>query len=312
MKRVNVYSLLIYITITSALFSQKSSNKEVIIKQIPTDTKTIESNPREGDLAYYDTETGDLILEYNNKQGTIEKYRIVKSDKIEPIISVKYQHINDGIFTYYYTLENGVTAKQHLCTFSIYLKHTNMINAVNSKEWLGSFTGRNPDDKRYSWIFLSPDYNEVKGILPGKKSSEDLCLKAPLLPGISKAILRGFTPASKYLEDASQWIRDKQYEALKLENTSYFTYTIAPKIILSEGKEEILRSVVQEIYIAKALKEFESMAKEIEGILYVFSTRDQKRILELKNILPNLGSTPLQKDFFNAIAFDLNYAEQLK
>ncbi len=267
------------------------------------------AEPEEGDKFEIDPSTGDLLIEYKDRSGKVAKVRIEKATKVKPELTVSYQMVGPDLVRYTYTLENKPGARQDIEMFAIATDNPGMLkNATTPMGWwiLGpSLPGSgNPG---YAWAAQLDAVRE--GLRPGK-SRVSFSFDAPALPGLGAVYVRGLVPIQIIdIDSMSEWLSDRIYEARRFENNSVRPKTVGPKIGIQPQlpSESILTAIGSELMAAMTDPEFEDVRAEILELRSSQFWNDVGRVGELRSAVSVKGRTPLQRQFFQAIAFGLDH-----
>ncbi|MBM3788962.1 MAG: hypothetical protein FJW35_01275 [Acidobacteria bacterium] len=268
------------------------------------------AEPEEGDKFEIDPSTGDLLIEYKDRNGKAAKVRIEKATKVKPEVTVSYQMVGPDLVRYKYTLENKPGAKQDIEMFSIATDNPGMLTNITTPiGWWASGPGRSGpgNPSRYNWWARVDTVRE--GLSTGK-SAISFSFDAPALPGLGAVYVRGLEPIQFIeIDSISEWLSDRIYEARRFENNVVRPKTVGPRIGIQSQlpAEATLAAIGAELMAAMTDPEFEDIRAEILELRGSHFWNDVGRVGELRSAVSVKGRTPLQRQFFQAIAFGLDH-----
>jgi hypothetical protein len=257
-----------------------------------------EPRPAAGDQFEIDPLTGDIIIQYQDESGNTIRRAIDRGMKIKPAISVQYRLGPAGLIKYSVTIQNKESAKQDIQMIAIPLTDFTLLsNEVMPMDWKAY---NNPDWRWHIW-----PHARLKG---GRNATVEF--EASLLPSLITAFVAGQPDDLEYnLEVLSEWLRTKVEEATTLRNHMIILSIVGPKLKVGTqtGRAEVISMVKDEIIQASTLPEFSAYTSNMAA---ANQSLQSLKVSDAKKMLSNLGQTIFQKNFFEAICFDLDYIER--
>jgi hypothetical protein len=266
--------------------------------------------PEPGDVIQID-ENGDVVIEHVKPNVGVQRYRIPRRNKVAPEIVAQVELFGRDRVRYTYTVSNGVTARQSIDYFVIGVTRPGLVtNSSAPMNWRSG--GRVPDVPRYSW----GSFERHSDIAPGQTAGP-FHFEAPLLPGLMKAYVTGHIPWGQSGVDThswrlSPWLLNQLYEALSFENYAVQPVIVGAKLDIAamQKVEHLAEAIGEELLAASRLPEFQEHQTYLETTGSYVKTAG-KSAEGVRGNLSQLGSTPLQKTFFRAMAMNLEYLEKL-
>jgi hypothetical protein len=256
--------------------------------------------PAVGDQFDIDPLTGDLIIQYQDESGNTIRRTIDRGMKIKPAISVQYRLGSAGLIKYSVTIQNKESAKQDIQMIAIPLADFPLLsNEVMPADWKAY---NNSDWRWHMWVA----HARLKG---GRNTTIEF--EAPILPSLITAFIAGQPDDLEYnLDSLSEWLRTKVEEATTLQNSMIILPIIGPKLKVGTqaNRAEVISMVKDELMQASTLPEFNIYTNNMAAANQALQS---SKVPDAKKMLANLGQTTFQKNFFEAVCFNLDFIEKL-
>jgi len=271
--------------------------------------------PKEGDKFELDPATGDLLIEFTRPDGTLAAGRIEVATNVKPVVNAVWELRPNGLVRYAYEVANEQGAGQNIRTFAVAMSDPESISNIQSPpNW--RTTGPSLEEwgtpSRYNWDLY---YNQ-EGVRPGSRSGS-FSFESPHLPGLIHLYLRGNLgpelPMS--LEGVmSEWLREQMFQKTRFENNTVKPRTIGPVIPIGPDVkvDEVIGGIRGQLMSVLGRHEFRDLEPQLTNLVSVFSDGDRATVLSLRPTIARMGTTPLQKAFFSAMAFDLDYVLKMQ
>jgi hypothetical protein len=265
--------------------------------------------PEPGDVIQID-ENGDVVIEHVKPNVGVQRYRIPRRNKVAPEIVAQVELVARDRVRYSYSIGNGAAARQSIVHFAIGVARRDMVmNPSAPPTWRG---GGTPEMPRFFWGTVERQAE----IAPGRTAGP-FQFEAALLPGLTKAWVAGYLPPGADALDThnwrlSPWLLNQLYEALSFENYAVQPVIVGAKLDIAalQKAEQLAEAIGEELLAASRLPEFQEHQTYLETTGSYVKTAG-KSAEGVRGNLSQLGSTPLQKSFFRAMAMNLEYLGKL-
>jgi hypothetical protein len=272
--------------------------------------------PEEGDKFQLDPATGDLLIEFKRPDGTLETGRIEVATKVRPEVNATWEIVGNSLVRYAYYLSNGQGAEQNIELFAVAMSSPELISNVQAPPgWraTGPSLATWGTPSRYNWD--PTNYFESGGLHPGSRTGP-YSFENPHLPGLTHLYVQGFVetdvPAS--LQFMSEWLHEQGFQKTRFENNSVKPPTIGPVIPIGPHvqADEVISGIRSQLLSVLGQRQFRDIEPQLTNLVNLFSSGDRTTIVSLRPTIALMGTTPLQKAFFSAIAFDLDYVSKMQ
>ena len=263
------------------------------------------ARPRAGDRITLDRVTGDWIVEYEAANGSIKRLPPVEPpNKIKPRVTTTYESIGAGLVRYHYTLYNGAGAKQGIKMFALGTAPTIEIRDIKTPVgWLD--TGRGGVVGRQHW-FTRDERDDLQA---GQEATGEFSFVSPALPGSAVAFLAGRPLTgdvpkedSVALAQMSEWLLQEYRRLTRWHNNLVRPRTIVPKIPV--------QGLAAQALIAQLYNELVQMGVDpiiTQGFQDASRRNDRSATVSYRSVFANMGRTQIEREFFNAMTFNLDY-----
>jgi hypothetical protein len=272
-----------------------------------------------GDEFLVDVTNGDIVMASRKPDGTVRKLIVPLSTKVKPDVTATVESLGPYSVRYRYILQNGPGAVQPVMLFAVGMPNPSQITNVQAAPgWqVGGISpgpgapppppGRGPNPPRQNWWPLGSS-----GLAPGG-SVAGFSFDAPALPGLTRTYIQGpYMGTVREAYELSEWVRNQYSRALELQNNSVQPLTIGPRIQIGPqvSAQEIIRGIQGELASALNVPEIAQNNPGLANIVRAFETADKASALSHRPAFARMGATPLERMFFSAIVFDLEYLER--
>lgn len=301
----------VLITCIAAFGQEQEKKPRIEFKVRRVDPGPRVKNPAPGDKIEIDAATGDLIVEHRGRDARLKQQQIQLGTKVRPDVAVNFEMTQPGFVRYSYTLTNGSGAGQGIGLFAVAMNNPDLLlNIEAPPNWRASgpsLAGWGTPS-RYNWWSQDP-----MGLLP-PATIAGFSFLAPALPGLTILYTQGAGPTMvPGIEEMSPWLEEEIHRATRLENNSVRPHTIGPKIPLGAQirAETIINGVRSELMLAINVPGIGDRNPELINLATTLESADRTKALSLQPTFLQIGSSPLEKAFFSAMAFNLGYAASL-
>ncbi len=273
--------------------------------------------PQEGDKFQLDPATGDLLIEFKRPDGTLANGRIEVATNVKPEVSATWELVGNRLVRYSYELTNGQGAGQNIILFAVAMNSPELISNIQAPpNWRAS--GPSLENwgtlSRYNWWIT--DYTPAGGLRPGSHSGS-FSFESQHLPGLTHLYVQGrvATELPMSLEGVmSEWLHEQVFQKTRFENNTVKPLTIGPVIPIGPDVQvdEVIGGIRGQLMSVAGRRDFRDLEPALTNLVNVFSSGDRGAILNLRAVVARMGTTPLQKAFFSAMVFDLDYASKMQ
>ena len=274
-----------------------------------------------GDNFLIDVTNGDIVMASRKPDGTIRNLIVPLSTKVKPDVTASVESVGPYSVRYRYTLQNGPGAKQPIELFAVGMPNPSQITNVQAAPgWrVGGISpgpgapppppGRRPNPPRQNWWPLGSS-----GLAPGEGVT-GFSFDAPALPGLTQTYIQGtYKGTVREAYELSEWVREQYFKAVEIQNNSVKPLTTGPTIPLGPqvSAQDIIRGIQRELANALNVPEIAHNNPAIANVAKAFETADKAAALSHRPMFAGMGSTPLERAFYSAIAFNLEYLERTR
>ncbi len=278
--------------------------------------------PEPGDAFSVDREQGQIVIERRTASGEVKQYRYQESSAVDPQIASGVELVGSDSIRYSYTLTNGLRGQQPISHFAIGTERPDLLSNGKAPDgWLvdgAGAPGRTEDfygerarfPVRYPAFTFNAHYE--RDLAVGQRAGS-FSFEGPFLPGLTSA----YTQSSIYSHwvgpeperPLSRWLEEKLEESNNYGMATRQTEVIGPKFQIrrDKGQEPALKFVTGELRQAARTPEFQGLEATLTGLAEQIELGAPPSPARLRQ----LGATPLQKEFFQAMALDLEVAATL-
>ncbi len=258
-------------------------------------------------------EEGYLVIEHLAEDGSIARYRVERSTRIDPQIEARYEALPNGLIRYTYRVTNGPKAAQVIRDFAVGMVRPDLVSGVEAPEgwWCVGPSLASPGfPSRYTWGRLT----DQGGVAPGR-SAAGFAFQCPALPGLGRAYLSGHVERRAFpLEKLSPWLLEQYARVMTYLNETVHPLVIAPKIYLypESTAADVISSVAEELGYAAGLPQFRKDREELLKLREQLASAERAAIPAVSAALKAPGAEGFKRALFDALAFDLEHALRLR
>jgi hypothetical protein len=290
--------------------AQESKQKKVRIEvrnvQIGRPDTSTGPLPSPGDRFEYIPATGNYLVEFKGRDGTLRSGKVTPSTYIAPRVGVAYESVDSNFVRYRYTLTNGESAKQEIHWFAIAVSNSVQIEQIKRPiGWTLALRSRGPQIPRQNWFAENGRF-----LRPGEVVNEEFSFLANALPGRTDAVTFGplpdWGPFSLDRDEFTPWVKARLESVLSIPNNYVKTPTIGPKIPIQGLTSQAL---LQQLHA-----EMISMGVD-QNLIRAFgdATRrnDKSAAVSYRGAIEAMGNSEPQRDSLRSIAFNLEYLAKM-
>ncbi len=274
--------------------------------------------PQPGDAIRVDEATRELVLEWVAPSGEAMQARVARPARVDPVIGTDTEWLPSGLIRYTYTVTNGPRAQQNIHLFAVGMERPDLVqNPEAPPSWRCGGPSRGDLERgfppRYNWW----SRDRLPDLAPGVKSGP-FRFEAASLPGLELAYVTGVMRAGEGAVHPdkwgiSPWLRDQLEKAHSLIQQTVQRPVVSPKIPVppAGATGQFAAAIADEMLAASRLPEFQDQSQALEKLA------DQVRggqvaAAPLHADVQKMGTSPEQRSFFKAMAFNLEYLGRMR